>query len=1116
MKSNFLRGMTALFAVLLVAASFATSTLIFYEDVINTAFNIETSRLETNAEASEDTEYYKSDYGEINAENFLKLQADAYAQVENEAAEGAVLLKNDNDCLPLKTEKNITFFGHASADILWRTNCAGTREFRSEENKVDLYEAFTEQGFQVNKTLYDAYAASSTKRTSGSGLNLEEPQSFYTDELKLSWENYKDAAIVVIAREGGEGIDMAVSEVDEDGAVISSLAVHKREREMLSMIQEAGFEKIILLVNSPYQLELGHLDEYGVDACLWISSPGLTGLRSVAKIIKGEINPSGKTVNTWAANSLSSPASVNAAGNFSTWANLEEVISSEFIRDVEVRYTTVQQENIYVGYKYYETRYADCVYNRFNAKNAKGSTSGGEWNYANEICYPFGYGLSYTTFEREIVGVENTVDGYVVSVQVTNTGAVAGKASVQIYAQTPYRQYEIDNGVEKSAIQFVAFDKTDLLEAGETQTLDIFVNAYLLASYDENNAKGYILSAGKYFFAVGNGSHEAMNNILAKKGYSKIYDENGERYIAPAYQTVYEFYLDEMDTTTFAYSETGVQVTNRFDNCDINYWGENDVTYLTRSDWRTFPTERAEVVCEGEEMLTLLQGNFYEKPEGAKSLSDYKQGVDSGLSFLTMKDVAYEDELWETFLDQMTLEELCLTLSNYFGNPAIDSINLPKVRGGDGCDSISEFYFSEEFSDGRGACLYSSLMSATWNKEIIQNRGKMLANEGLFLGLSEGWTGGGNIHRTPFGGRQGEYYSEDANYCYLIGAIELPEMDKRGVLGGMKHFAGNDQETYREGINTFFTEQSFRENSLRAFEGALRVGKCKATMQAFNRLGVVWASSSHALNIGVLREEWGFVGHVITDATMGMRVGYKSHYATSLANGTDLYCLDTGNASSRVLQTQIENTDDGYLYGVLRNAVKNNIYAWTRTCAVNGLDASTKIVEVMPEWQIATWAVLAGIAVLTLVFGCLFVVSVARNGYGEGGTSWKERVLPIFAAAPSAIALATSVYYYALLGTFDITALTFACLSLILAAATVVYRDDAFKIAAPVLSATSFAAFISSAESLGSITDMVQGIVMFGHKEFVPFIVAIGALMLVACIIQTTVAFFKNKTIKSE
>jgi hypothetical protein len=285
-------------------------------------------------------------------------------------------------------------------------------------------------------------------------------------------------------------------------------------------------------------------------------------------------------------------------------------------------------------------------------------------------------------------------------------------------------------------------------------------------------------------------------------------------------------------------------------------------------------------------------------------------------------------------------------------------------------------------------------------------------------------------------------------------------------------------------------------------------------MQAFNRLGVVWASSSHALNIGVLREEWGFVGHVITDATMGMRVGYKSHYATSLANGTDLYCLDTGNASSRVLQTQIENTDDGYLYGVLRNAVKNNIYAWTRTCAVNGLDASTKIVEVMPEWQIATWAVLAGIAVLTLVFGCLFVVSVARNGYGEGRTSWKERVLPIFAAAPSAIALAASVYYYSLLGTFDITALTFACLSLILAAATVVYRDDAFKIAAPVLSATGFAVFISSAESLGSITDMLQGIVMFGHKEFVPLIIGIAALALISCVLQTLAAFLKHESQK--
>ena len=339
-------------------------------------------------------------------------------------------------------------------------------------------------------------------------------------------------------------------------------------------------------------------------------------------------------------------------------------------------------------------------------------------------------------------------------------------------------------------------------------------------------------------------------------------------------------------------------------------------------------------------------------------------------------------------------------------------------------------------------------------------------------------------------------------------------MDKRGVLGGMKHFAGNDQETYREGINTFFTEQSFRENSLRAFEGALRVGKCKATMQSFNRLGVVWASSSRALNIGVLREEWGFVGHVITDATMGVNAGYKSHYVTSLANGTDLYCLDRGNISSRVLKARIENTDDGYLYGVLRETVKNNIYAWTRTCAVNGLDASTKVVEVTPEWQIVMWSVLAVIGACALVSGIVYAVSIVKDGYEAGKPSWKARILPVFAVALNAAVLGVSVYYYALLGAVDIVALSFAGLSLVLALATVLYKDEAFRLAAPVLSATSFAAFISSAECLGSITDMVQGIVMFGHKEFVPLIIGIAALALVACALQTLAAFLKHGSAK--
>lgn len=493
-----------------------------------------------------------------------------------------------------------------------------------------------------------------------------------------------------------------------------------------------------------------------------------------------------------------------------------------------------------------------------------------------------------------------------------------------------------------------------------------------------------------------------------------------------------------------------------------------------------------------------------------------------------MKDADYDDEdIWNQFLDQFSIDELAALTANYFGSREIPSVVLPQLPAGDGCDSVGEQKFSQEFSDGRGACLYSGLLSATWNKELLANRGKMMANEGLFFGFSEIWTGGGNLRRTPFGGRNGEYYSEDGNLVYMMSSIELPEMDKRGVLGGIKHFAGNDQESHREGVNTFYTEQSFRENALRGFEGVLREEKCLAVMQAFNRQGVVWSSASSELNIGVLREEWGFGGHVITDATFGNKFGFRSHYATTMMAGTDVYCLDSGNVCGSRIAERIREDDDGNLLLRLRESAKNTVYAFSRTCALNGLKSGDVIVQITPAWLIAVYVADGLVWAVTLAAIALFVATMPKkkaisDDNAEAGTESKNGkesdVFPFLPRILSAVAsvlcaaafMAIWVYYSQLLSFYaPVVILYVAALAGNIAA--VFLPNKYLSASGCFLTAAAWSAFLCNSEVLGSFADKLQGIVMFGHREFVPLIIMVAALAAVALILAAVRSFYLSR-----
>ena len=972
-RSRLWTGLASACSFLLTASILGMNCMMSYEGTVNGALGISTSRVvnEDGADADETT-YFESEYGELNAENLQTLISDTYAESVTEQEEGSVLLKNEDNALPLsEDETSVTLFGHSVVQPLYKSNSAGSSGYEG-KYCIDLYTALSDAGFEINDTLYNAYKESDTMRSSGVAAfgqeatewSLgEEDISFYTDKLRQSWEdNYNDVAIVMLSREGGEGAELYM----EDEAGISQLALHQEEKDLLQMIKDSGkFEKTIVLVNSGNAMELGWLDEYDVDACLWIGLPGQRGFEGVANILTGKANPSGRLTDTYAVNSLSAPAVVNGGYHNQNWTNLDYVLDNSDDLDSEVSWYTVQAEGIYIGYKYYETRYEDLILGQGNASTEKGSSTGKAWSYTDEVSYPFGYGLSYTTFDQTLDSVEVTDDTVTVTVTVTNTGDVAGKSVVQVYAQTPYGDYEKENLVEKSAIQLVNFDKTDVLEPGESETVTIECDKYLLASYDYTN-QGYIMSEGDYYISVGDNAHDALNNVLAAKGASGMVDVSG----APSSGSVDKTYTwsEEFDDTTYRTSQyTDEEVTNQFADCDINYWIEDSVTYLSRNDWDgTYPTAPVQIEAT-DEMIEVLGGEYYEKPEDALSVDDYTQGDNQGIPLASMIGKDFNDEDWETYLNQFTVEELATLTADNFGTAEIPTVGKPAVVVGDGPDGVGGKFDEEKYGDGRDDCCFpcENILASTFNKELLQRRGELMAEEAMYLGMAQVWMPGVNLHRTPFGGRNFEYYSEDAVMSYLCIIPEVQAMESKGVHAGAKHVAGNDQENNRQGISVFFNEQAYREGALRGCESAVTEGGGMAVMHGFNRLGMKWCSSSEALCTQVLRNEWGFYGQQETDA-VATDEGYRAHFTTSLAAGTNTYCLDFSGASSRAITAAIESNDDGYLLGKLRDSAHYYLYIIANSSIMNGYSVDSKVVAVTPWWQPTMYVIIGVFAVLDI------------------------------------------------------------------------------------------------------------------------------------------------------
>ena len=977
-------ALTAVTAVLLAVAIAAIPITNAFSSVISVALNAKTQEVIPDPEAEiQFTSSFDSE------EELVEYEKQLCESIE---AEGAALLVNRDNALPLAEGTRFTTFSQSSYNLLYGGTGSGQV---SAEDAVTLKDALEDVfgADTVNPDQWDFYANCGYARvnadTTGGNKSQyrinEVPWSEYSDELRNTWSEYGDVALVVLARSGGEGADLpsGLPELESYMTDGDYLQLCKEEIDMLTNLQalkEQGvFKKIVVLLNSSNPLQLDFLDSYGIDAVLWIGDVGMTGINGVADVLAGNVNPSGRIVDTFLKDNHSSPAMQNFGAYPYTNGAEYEVATAQNNTDPGIgkcnQDYVVYQEGIYVGYRYYETRYEDYVLGRGNA---------GEYDYDGDVAFPFGYGLSYTTFAYSNFAVEDKGDSFEVSVDVTNTGAVDGKHTVQIYFQSPYTQYDIDNGVEKAAVELCGFDKK-MIAAGATEHYTITVDKEDLTSYDANNAKTYILEDGDYYFTVGTDAHNAINNILAAKGAdASRMSGTGDASLAVKWNN------PTFDKTTYAVSSaTGNAITNLFDNADLNkYEGAEDqqITYLTRSDWTgTFPQSAVSLLIT-EQMWK--DGLSHDEADRAALVERYKQeyypdatmpemGVAGDLNANDFVDTEPDDPAWTDLIRQIPYSEMTNLIYNGFHiTQPVPSINLPGTKDENGPQG-----FTMSLMGGSSAMAYTSedVMAATFNLEIVENIGRCIGEDFLHAPADSGtvfagiYGPGANIHRTPYSGRNFEYYSEDGWLSGRMAEVEVAAIQDRGVYVFTKHFALNDQEEGRYGISTWSNEQAIRELYLEGFEGSV-AGGGMGVMSSFNRIGVVWSGAHHGLMTGILRDEWGMDGAAITDCSV---MASFMDYRLGVLAGQDIW---DGYSMGMATLDGLEN--DPAIVTAVQRAAKNIAYSVTHSQAMNIGNAT--VVPITPWWQMALYVVTGVLAVATV--GCIVMLVRSKKQSGQAGT----------------------------------------------------------------------------------------------------------------------------------
>lgn len=902
----------------------------------------------------ENAQYYRSDFA--SAEEKQKYGEALCEQVE---AEGAVLLKNENHALPLESGFRVSCFSSSSVNLVYGGTGSGNID---SENAPTLKSALEEAGFLVNGLLWDFYsegAGSSYVRDpgglfQGKGASLSEvPWEVYTEDVRDSVKEYSDAAIVVFSRVGGEGSDLTSQEENY-------LELNKEERELLKnlsrMKEEGTVERIIVLINSANTLQMDWLldEAYEVDACLWIGDVGVSGINAVADILAGNITPSGRLADTWCYDTYSSPAMANFIS--SVYEGAENL-------NARMKNYVVYQEGIYVGYRYYETRYEDYVMGTGNA---------GDYTYDAQVAYPFGYGQSYTQFAYSDMSVryEEAFDQFVVEVKVTNTGdTFAGKHTVQVYSQSPYTDYDKDNRIEKASVTLCGFGKTAVLNPGESEKVVIRVDKRDLASYDAYGEKTYILEQGDYYLTIGENAHAAVNNVLAVKGYTREntdgrMDMNGDA------SMVYQWNQPVFDSKSYAVTAvTGYPIENQFESADLNYYedGVQGIRYVSRSDWmETFPTEPValRLTEQLEQDLQFLQydSQDYQKPDMPA------MNVKNGLNAYDMIGLDYDDLLWEDLLDELSFEEMeSLIGDSFHWTMPVESINLPATRDENGPQGLTASLIRSSAISATGFTS-EDVMAATFNVELMEQIGYVIGEDCLWAGVSHLYGPGNNIHRTPYGGRNFEYFSEDGFLAGEMSAVEIAAIQSKGVNVLIKHFALNDCEKNRSGLATWANEQSIREIYLKAFQAPVEEAGANGVMTAYNRIGAVWAGGSYELVTNVLRNEWGCKGMVITD---NAHAGYM--------NGPDGIMSGGSTFDVMTKDSYQKYKEDAVIVTAMREACHRNIYAIVNSCAMNGIGKDTTV-KLVTAWPVTAMRVAA--AVMSILFaGSLWMYVLKKRNF---------------------------------------------------------------------------------------------------------------------------------------
>ena len=895
--------------------------------------------------------------------------------------DGAVLLKNENNALPLSaSERKVAVFGQNSVDFVYGGAGSGAIDTKTAPTLKTALESSDHGGFTVDAALWNFYENGGGKSYRKSYPNESGQGSFAVNEVPVSvlrgdsaatsGLSSDDAAIVTIGRSGGESSDLPLS-------VLSTgyryLQVDDNERDTIKFACEK-FDKVILVINANNPVELGFLEDdayKNVKAALWAGGVGQEGLYGLADILCGNTAPSGRLADTYAYDSTSAPSFANM-GDY-TIANADGTVE-------RANKYLVYGEGIYVGYRYYETRYEDVVYGRGNA---------GSFDYAAQVQYPFGYGLSYTDFAYDNFTVTPSEDGksFEVGVDVKNVGDYDAKHTVQVYLQKPYT-----GAVETSAVELAGFVKTDVIAKGATlEGVKIKIDKETFASYDYADAKTYILDAGDYYLSVGLNAHDALNNILAAKG--KTVDD-GMTAAGNAALAAAALRQSEKDTVTYSTSnETGNKITNRFDDTSIRYYDE-DFSYLSRSDWTGTLAASADYKNKSwtapAELLADLKWNRSDEVINDGTLpAPTLESKSTSYKVTDLADVPFEDGKWGDLVNQLSWNEISklVRIGGYSTQP-IDSIGLPATTDKDGPSG-----FSGTLVGGVSSMAWPAevVMSSTWNQELIEKMGELLGDASIIVGVAGWYAPGMNIHRSPYSGRNFEYFSEDGFLTGKIGAAEMRGVCSRGVIAYMKHFALNDQETNRYGGAFFANEQAIREIFLKGFEYAAVEGNAIAVMVSMNRFGATWAGAHKGLMTDVLRGEWDFEGMAITDQA-SVTAMYYQDMISGLWAGTDLW-LNSNNKLWPLANYDetigggtgnVSYKDNNTVTHYLQKAAKNIIYAVTNSNAVKIYSEDVKSSARVFNWKALLWCADAIVWAGAAAVVTLFVLSLVRDKKNKG------------------------------------------------------------------------------------------------------------------------------------